>query len=659
MRRVVRTSIAALLGVGVAAAAASTAVAAEGDIARVSVADNGAQSATGGFRTAISADGARVGFLSPEALTGVPTGGVRQMWVRDVATGHTVLASSNAAGQPANADVEMGDPFNPFMDLSGNGRYAVFVSTATNLVANDANGAKADVFRKDLQTGAVEVVSLTPAGQQGDESVPGDPSISYDGTRVAFTTGTARAYVAGDVSNESDVVVRDTLARTTTLVSRTSAGQQANGFCERPSISADGRVVAFEAGLTADNLIPNDTNATNDIAVHVLATGATSGASFARNGDLLGGNMPDISGDGRFVAFQSGAALDPGNDVSGGTDVYVRDRQGAQTVLASARTGLTTGGDQGGGQAAISADGDRVAFASSSTNLITGDANNQADVFVRGMAAQRTARASQRADGGEGNNGAETPSIAGSGVAVAFATQSAFDAVNDTNAADDVYRTVLAAAGDTTAPALTATAAAGPAGTVRVSGSVAADPSGIGQLTVNGATVRVAPDDTFSVDIPSVGATTTAAVAVADGAGNGAQRVLTYTAPTPAGTGGGSGGAGGGGAGGGGGPATGGTPGTARIAVTAASARVAGTRVRVAFRLSRAATVRMTLQRAVRIRPGRVRFVAAAPPVTRRLTAGRHTVALAAPRRAGAYRVSIRATAAGRVVQRTAAFRVR
>lgn len=660
MRRVARRSLAALLGAGVCAAGASGAVAAEGDLTRVSVADNGAQSPVGGFRTAVSADGTRVGFLSPADLAGTAVNNVRQMYVRDLVTGHTLLVSSNAAGQPANADVEMGDPFNPFMDVSGDGRYAVFVSTATNLVASDANGSKADVFRKDLQTGAVEVVSLTPAGQQGDETVTGDPSISYDGTRIAFTTGTARAYVTGDVSADSDVVVRDTLARTTTLVSKTSAGVQANGFCERPSISADGRVVAFEAGPTTDNLIPNDANATNDVVAHVLATGATSGVSFARNGNLPGGGMPDISGDGRYVAFQSGEALDPVNDASGGIDVYVRDLQAGVTTLASARTGLTTGGDQGGSQAAVSADGGRVAFASGSTNLISGDTNAQTDVYVRYMATMRTARASQKADGTEGALGSETPVMAGSGSAVAFATLAPFDTLNDTNAADDVYRSVLATAADTTAPTVTATTAAGPGGTVRVAGTVSADPSGIGKLTVNGTTVRVAPDDTFSVDIPSVGVTTTAAIAAADGAGNSSQKVVSHTTPTPTGTGGtGGGGTGGGGTGGAGGAGTGGTT-TPKVAVPTASARLVGARLRVTFRVSRAATVRFTVQRVVRPRRGVVRYPRVGKVVTRRLAAGgTHTVTLTAPTTAGAYRVRVAATAAGRTAVRMVAFRIR
>ena len=106
-------------------------------------------------------------------------------------------------------------------------------------------------------------VSVDSAGNQGN-SFSGFPSISADGRFVAFSSG-ASNLVPGDTNNTGDIFVRDRLTNTTTLVSVDSAGNQANSDSDNPSISADGRFVAFYSD--ASNIVPGDTNNRDDIFV--------------------------------------------------------------------------------------------------------------------------------------------------------------------------------------------------------------------------------------------------------------------------------------------------------------------------------------------------------------------------------------------------------
>jgi Tol biopolymer transport system component len=596
-----RSTFAVALGAATGLAAAATA--APGDLVRVSLSDGGAQSPTASEVTAVSATGRYVAFVNAGDLTTAVAGAKKQVYVRDRQTGRTLLASSNVAGQPADAEVIAGDSFNPFIDISGNGRYVVFASTATNLVPADANGAKADVFRKDLVTGQVVVVSLSSAGVAADQSVLGDPSISYDGTRVAFTTGTAQNLFPGDSSTDSDVVMRDVLAGTTVLISQSTAGVQGTSFSERPSISADGGSVAFEAGGTTDNLFPNDTDLVNDIVVRNVTAGTTAGVSVTAGGAGAGGNIPDISADGRFVVFQTGAQLDAVADTNAANDIYRRDVVAGVATVVSAKSGVADARGTGS-QAAISGDGARVVFASTATDLTAADSNAAVqDVYARDPATKVTTRASAAADGSQGLVDSQTGTISGNGGLVAFDTASVFG--TDTNALADIYAKELAAT-DTTAPPLSETLTL-EGGVVRVSGTAGPDPSGIGALSVNGILVRPTPGGAFSTTVPLVvtGATPVSIVAV-DGAGNSVIDTRAFIAPSV--------------------PTTPpvvappiGTVATPR-AIGLTSKKV-GRRLVVRFTLTAPGTVRLTVSRRVVVNK-RARFVRVGAIVTRSLPTG-------------------------------------
>jgi Tol biopolymer transport system component len=226
----------------------------------------------------------------------------------------------------------------------------------------------------------VERVSVSTAGTQGDGAST-YCAVSGDGRFVAFLSA-ADNLVAGDTNGHVDVFVRDRQLGTTERVSVSTAGAQADADCLGPAISADGRFVVFSSAATT--LVPADTNGKLDVFVHDRQTGITERVSVSSAG-VQGDNnsaFPSISGDGRFVAFWSAATNLVSGDTNAHSDVFVHDRQTGVTE----RVSVSSAGVQADGDSlvspAISADGRFVAFYSSATNLVPGDTNAQADVFV-------------------------------------------------------------------------------------------------------------------------------------------------------------------------------------------------------------------------------------------------------------------------------------
>ena len=226
-------------------------------------------------------------------------------------------------------------------------------------------------------------VSVDSAGNQGNQG-PGYlsyASISPDGRFVAFESP-ASNLVPGDTNSSLDIFVRDTLTNTTTRVSVDSAGNQGLGHSASPSISADGRFVAFYSDAT--NLVPGDTNNAKDIFVRDTLTNTTSRVSVDSAGNQANEDSENgsISADGRFVAFDSFATnLVPGDNTNNANDIFVRDTLTNTTT----RVSVDSAGNQGNSgsySASISADGRRVAFDSYSSNLVPGDTNNTLDLFV-------------------------------------------------------------------------------------------------------------------------------------------------------------------------------------------------------------------------------------------------------------------------------------
>jgi Tol biopolymer transport system component len=410
---------------------------------RVSLTAAGAQAPGMSSGPAISGDGRFVAFESVAALVPSDTNGLADVYVRDRLLGTTIWASVPLTGTATGLSTAAA--------ISADGRFVAFQSTASNLVPGDTNGVS-DVFVRDLQTGRTERVSVDSTGTPGN-GVSEAPSLSGDGALVAFTSQ-ATNLVAGDTNNATDVFVHDWHTGATVRASVATDGTQADRAAYDPRLSADGRFVAFDTDAT--NLVPGDTNGAYDVFLRDLQTGVTERASLTATGDQADGDSgtPSLSADGRFVAFQSYAGNLVSGDSNGNYDVFVRDRQTGAVERASLGVGGVEG-NAGAYEPSLSADGQIVAFKSGSGNLIPGDTNGSADIFVRDRATGSLERATLATDGTQGDGDSGRPASSATGRYVAFESASSNLVPGDTNAASDVF---LRDRGDGVPPSPTPTA---------------------------------------------------------------------------------------------------------------------------------------------------------------------------------------------------------
>jgi Tol biopolymer transport system component len=341
----------------------------------------------------------------------------------------TERASVDSAGVEANGDSGLGAPNVNRNYLSADGRYAAFWSTASNLVPNDTNGV-ADVFVRDRTLHTTTRVSVDSSGAEANGAST-DPAVSVDGRYIVFTSA-ATNLVAGDTNGKTDIFLRDTVSGTTVRVSTDTNGIEANGDNARPDISADGRFIVWHG--TASNLAPQDTNATQDVFVKDTITGATNCLSIdpaGVSGNAFSGN-PAISANGRFVAFHSAASNLVAADTNTVVDVFVRDR-GTFTTTRESTSTIGDEGDFPSQTPSISADGRYVAFASAATNLVPADTNNLWDVFRKDRTTGVTRRVSVNNQLTQGNSVSQNGSISADGRFVAFISSATNLVPNDSN----------------------------------------------------------------------------------------------------------------------------------------------------------------------------------------------------------------------------------
>jgi hypothetical protein len=320
--------------------------------------------------------------------------------------------------------------------VDAQGRVVAFGSAADNLVDNDANQA-ADVFLHDLRTGQTELVSVASSGERGDGSSQ-QPDLTPDGHLVAWASN-SRNLVDGDTNGFSDIFVRDLEHGTTQRVSLTADGRQGNGNSYQPDLSADGRFVAFES--SAGNLVPGDTNETRDVFVRDVLSGVTTRVSVSSTGAQGQGDSywPSISADGRYVAFETRARELVPNDVNYGySDIVVHDRRTRRTERVSV--------DSRGAQAnfesrapSITPDGRFVAFDSWADNLVPGDTNQSLDVFIHDRTERLTTRVSIDDAGHEADDNSHAPALTSDGRFVAYSSVASDLPGGDSNETYDVY----------------------------------------------------------------------------------------------------------------------------------------------------------------------------------------------------------------------------
>jgi hypothetical protein len=381
------------------------------------------------YSPVISGNGRIVAFttLASNLVSG-DTNEAADVFVHDRQSGQTTRVSVDSSGAEAN-----GGSYEP--RLSGDGRYVVFISGATNLVADDTN-EEPDVFVHDRQTGATTRVNVSSSGDESNE-MSDKASISDDGTLVAFVS-LASNLVANDNNSYWDVFVHDRQTGATSRVSVDSSGAEADGTSRAPRISGDGRYVVFESSAT--NLVADDANSFKDIFVHDRQTGATTLVSVDSSGAQTNGESwtSSISSDGRYVAFLSMATLLVSGDDNWEDDVFLHDRQTSQTI----RVSVDSAGAQADDRSTypnISGDGRHVSFISDATNLVAGDTNNWPDVFVHHLDGGETVRVNVADDGTQANGYTIWSSISNSGACVTFVSGATNLAIGDDNNERDVF----------------------------------------------------------------------------------------------------------------------------------------------------------------------------------------------------------------------------
>jgi hypothetical protein len=396
----------------------------------------------------VSANGRFVAFESFSSNI-VPDGsnGRKDIFYRDLQTGVTTLISLNVSGTGGGN----GDSQSPA--ISADGRYVAFESSADNLVANDTN-ASSDVFIRDMQTGITTLVSINSTGTGSGNHSSFSPTISANGRVVAFASA-ASNLSSIDTNNKLDVFARDLQTGTTQVVS-CNVGCTASGNNDsfvpnvpkdkapRANISNDGRIIVFESRATNLVTIPMAPNGFTEVFARDLQTGTTTLLSVNMQGTMsVGGEVPVISGNGRYAVFQSPAPDITANDSGGGLDLFRRDLETGITAMVSAT--VTNTGSSGplnnGYFPVISTDGRYITFQSNAKNYVANDSNDGYDAFRRDMQTNTTVLISGTTGGAAAvGNDALGAVMSSDGRYVAFiGFGNDFVATPDTNHVGDVY----------------------------------------------------------------------------------------------------------------------------------------------------------------------------------------------------------------------------
>ena len=360
--------------------------------------------------SAVSPDGRYVVFASEAANMGlVPGQPGREIYLRDMVLGTVELVSVSATGV-YNYNASDSPVMTP------DARYVAFESLSPNIVAGDTNGTW-DVFVRDRLLGVTTRVSVGPGGAQATGGPSWSPAISDDGRWVAFYSNGQGIVPGFGTLGANQVYLHDRQTGVTSAGSVDQAGGTPNAECRQPGLSADGRFLSFET--LASDILPGDANGKTDVYVRDLLTNTVVRATLAPGGIEPNDNCgrSRISGDGRWVAFQTQSsnllAAHPGTV----NDVYVRDLVTGALSLASVSSSGVSVGTSNFTAPQISHDGRYVAFTSYLINSTPG----LLDVFVHDRVSGVTTLASVGNDGSDGNGSSPSGNPQGGGSGSLFA----------------------------------------------------------------------------------------------------------------------------------------------------------------------------------------------------------------------------------------------
>jgi Tol biopolymer transport system component len=316
-----------------------------------------------------------------------------------------------------------------------------FDSDSASLVPGDTNRVR-DVFLFDRNNGTLERVSQAVGGKQAN----GDsqrPTLSNDGRFVAFWSA-ADNLVDGDTNNVTDCFLYDRDSHTTTRVDVGPADVQANGECARPVISGDGKLVAFESA--ASNLEKpsvlgksTDTNKTRDVFVRDLIAKTTTRVSVSTDGkQAVGDSVRPSISASGRFVAFQSEAPLQSDDTNKKTDVYVHDLETKETTRVSLGPGGAEG-NAGSFSPSLNADGSLLAYWSNASNFVPGDSNKVGDVFVFNRNDGSTTRISVDANDEGGDGMSSDPSMSPDGRYVAFWSGATNLVPDDTNGKRDIF----------------------------------------------------------------------------------------------------------------------------------------------------------------------------------------------------------------------------
>ncbi|MFJ9441998.1 hypothetical protein ACIRRH_09005 [Kitasatospora sp. NPDC101235] len=466
-RRLARTA-AVLVATAVAGAAMPAAEARppKGDTARVSEGPKGEALDKASLALGLSGDG-RLALFSSAATNLLPggAGAVGDVYVRDLRNGHTERVSVAADGSAL-------DGGSNDAAISGNGRYVVFSSYATNAVPGQPKHAS-DVFVRDRWTGHTELVSAGDgsSGAGDDQSIRNafNAAVSWDGRYVVYSSD--RTDLAPGVRRgKFNIYVTDRWTHTTRVISTGADGTPADNSSYRPTISADGTVIGFNS--RAGNLLPADqtppaaaAQAATDGADRAEAartpqaagtamaairaypyyvwdarTGKITGAGYDETGELTGtGNDARISPSGHYALYtvyeEGGRPGSHGRHL----DVFVRELATGKTTKVSKPLSGATNIDSS--YDPVMPLNDRwVYFTSDVADLVPGDTNGQADIFRHDLRSGHTERVTLTEDGSQSTTSAFFPQVDAAGTTLLFSAEDGNLVPGVANTVTDVFR---------------------------------------------------------------------------------------------------------------------------------------------------------------------------------------------------------------------------
>jgi len=418
----------------------SSVLAAATTTTRVSTDGSGQQATAGSsFAADVDATGNLVVFSSGATnLVPADGNGLNDIFLKNQSSGAITLASRNTLGATATGTSNA-------PAISANGLVIAFNSAAADLVVGDLN-ARADIFVFNVAMSTVTRVSVATGGAEANGLSVGTPALSADGRFVAFES-TATNLSALDNDAVTDIYRHDRQTGSTVLISQTTAGALGGGSLgsNRPSISADGRFVAFESSRV---LVADDNNATGDIYLRDVQAGTTVRVNSSASGVFPSAGFsarPSISGSGQLIAFRSLAnSLVPGDGTDTLRDIFIKNLQNGEIRRVTAPGGLDPNADSN--ELDLSSDGTVLIFHSLASNLISGDGNSQQDIFRLSLSSGLIERMSTSSADTEANDQSGFPRANANGSVAAYESAATNLVDADTNARLDVFTSVIALA---------------------------------------------------------------------------------------------------------------------------------------------------------------------------------------------------------------------